>query len=459
MCAMTSFDAINPATEEKIASYSATTPAEVDQALDTAVAAQREWRDAGFAARAEVLRRAAELLRRDRDEHARRMSLEMGKPLGEGRAEVDKCAWTCEHYAEHAEAFLAPEPVETEAAKSYVAFEPLGLVLAIMPWNFPYWQVVRFAAPALMAGNGGLLKHAPNVPGCALALEELFTAAGAPAGLFRTLLIDEAAAGGVIDDPRVAAVTLTGSVGAGKAVAARAGAALKPTVLELGGSDPYVVLEDADLDSTLDACVKSRLINAGQSCIAAKRFVVVEPLVEGFEAGFVERMREVRWGNREDETPGIGPLARADLRDNLHRQVEESVAAGARLLLGGELPEGAGFFYPPTVLAGVRADMPAYREELFGPVASILPAADADEAVRIANDTVFGLGAAVFSGDAAAGERVARDGLAAGCCFVNDFVRSDPRLPFGGVKESGYGRELGVFGIREFVNVKTVWVA
>lgn len=459
MGTMTSFDAINPATEEKIASYSATPPAEVDQALDTAVAAQREWRDAGFAARAEVLRRAAELLRRDRDEHARRMSLEMGKPLGEGRAEVDKCAWTCEHYAEHAEAFLAPEPVETEAAKSYVTFEPLGLVLAIMPWNFPYWQVVRFAAPALMAGNGGLLKHAPNVPGCALALEELFTAAGAPAGLFRTLLIDEEAAGDVIDDPRVAAVTLTGSVGAGKAVAARAGAALKPTVLELGGSDPYVVLEDADLDPTLDACVKSRLINAGQSCIAAKRFVVVEPLVEAFEAGFVERMREVRWGNPEDETHRIGPLARADLRDNLHRQVEESVAAGARLLLGGELPEGAGFFYPPTVLAGVRAGMAAYREELFGPVASILPAADADEAVRIANDTVFGLGAAVFTGDAAAGERVARDGLAAGCCFVNDFVRSDPRLPFGGVKESGYGRELGVFGIREFVNVKTVWVA
>lgn len=459
MHTMTSFDAINPATEEKIASYSATTPAEVDQALDTAVAAQREWRDAGFAARAEVLRRAAELLLRDRDEHARRMSLEMGKPLGEGRAEVDKCAWTCEHYAEHAEAFLAPEPVETEAAKSYVAFEPLGLVLAIMPWNFPYWQVVRFAAPALMAGNGGLLKHAPNVPGCALALEELFTAAGAPAGLFRTLLIDEAAAGDVIDDPRVAAVTLTGSVGAGKAVAARAGAALKPTVLELGGSDPYVVLEDADLDATLDTCVKSRLINAGQSCIAAKRFIVVEPLVEAFEAGFVERMREVRWGNPEDETHGIGPLARADLRDNLHRQVEESVAAGARLLLGGELPEGVGFFYPPTVLAGVRAGMPAYREELFGPVASILPAADAAEAVRIANGTVFGLGAAVFTGDAAAGERVARDGLAAGCCFVNDFVRSDPRLPFGGVKESGYGRELGVFGIREFVNVKTVWVA
>lgn len=459
MPAMTTFNVINPATGEEIASYPATTPAEVDQALDTAVAAQREWRDAGFAARAEVLRRAAELLRRDRDDHARRMSLEMGKPLGEGRAEVDKCAWTCEHYAEHAEAFLAPEPMETEAAKSYVAFEPLGLVLAIMPWNFPYWQVVRFAAPALMAGNGGLLKHAPNVPGCALALEELFTAAGAPAGLFRTLLIDERAAGDVIDDPRVAAVTLTGSVGAGKAVAARAGAALKPTVLELGGSDPYVVLEDADLDSTLDTCVKSRLINTGQSCIAAKRFVVVEPLVEAFEAGFVERMREVRWGNPEDETHQIGPLARADLRDNLHRQVEESVAAGARLLLGGELPEGAGFFYPPTVLAGVRDGMAAYREELFGPVASILPAADADEAVRIANDTVFGLGAAVFSGDAAAGERVARDGLAAGCCFVNDFVRSDPRLPFGGVKESGYGRELGVFGIREFVNVKTVWVA
>lgn len=453
------FDAINPATGETISSHPATAPEDVERALDAAVAAQREWWAAGFEARAAVLRRAAELLRRDRDEHARRMSLEMGKPLGEGRAEVDKCAWTCEHYAEHAEAFLAPEPAATEAAKSYVAFEPLGLVLAIMPWNFPYWQVVRFAAPALMAGNGGLLKHAPNVPGCALALEELFTAAGAPAGLFRTLLIDEEATGALIDDPRVAAVTLTGSVGAGKAVAARAGGALKPTVLELGGSDPYVVLQDAALDATLDMCVKSRLINTGQSCIAAKRFIVVEPLVEAFEAGVVERLREVRWGDPEDETNRIGPLARADLRDNLHRQVEESVAAGARLLLGGELPEGDGFFYPPTVLAGVRAGMPAYGEELFGPVASILPAADAADAVRIANDTVFGLGAAVFTADAAVGERIAREGLVAGCCFVNEFVRSDPRLPFGGVKESGYGRELGVFGIREFVNAKTIWVA
>ncbi|MGH9381496.1 MAG: NAD-dependent succinate-semialdehyde dehydrogenase [Thermoanaerobaculia bacterium] len=454
-----SFEVINPATGETVASYPATAPEEVELALAAAVAAQREWRAAGFEVRAAALRRAAALLREGREEHAHGMTQEMGKPLVEARSEVDKCAWACEHYAEHGEQYLAPQAVETEAAGSYVAFEPLGLVLAIMPWNFPYWQVFRFAAPALMAGNGALLKHAPNVPGCALAIEELLQTAGLPAGLFRTLLIDEDATAGLIADSRVAAVTLTGSVRAGKAVAAKAGAALKSTVLELGGSDAYVVLEDADLTQALDTCVKSRLINNGQSCIAAKRFIVVEPLCEAFEQGVVERMRAARRGDPVDESNQLGPLARADLRDNLHRQVEASVAAGARLLLGGEVPEGNGFFYPPTVLAGVRPGMPAYSEELFGPVAAILPAADEAEAVRIANDTVFGLGAAVFTGDAAKGERIAREGLAAGCCFVNDFVRSDPRLPFGGVKESGYGRELGVFGIREFVNVKTVWVA
>jgi succinate-semialdehyde dehydrogenase/glutarate-semialdehyde dehydrogenase len=364
----------------------------------------------------------------------------------------------CEHYAAEAAGLLADEVVESDAGRSYVAFRPLGTVLAVMPWNFPLWQVFRFAAPALMAGNAGLLKHASNVSGCALAIEDLLRRAGLPAGLFRALLVGSDRVGAILGDERVAAVTLTGSTPAGKAVAERAGALVKKSVLELGGSDPYLVLADAELEATVETCVAARLVNSGQSCIAAKRFVVVEEVLEPFLERFVATMEAKIMGDPRGEVD-LGPQARRDLRDDLHRQVEESVDAGARLLLGGATPDGPGAFYPPTVLADVVPGMPAWDEELFGPVAAVIAARDERQAVAIANDTSFGLGAAVFSADVERAERIARDELEAGACFVNAFVRSDPRLPFGGIKESGYGRELGAFGIREFVNVKTVWVA
>jgi succinate-semialdehyde dehydrogenase/glutarate-semialdehyde dehydrogenase len=386
------------------------------------------------------------------------MAGEMGKPLAGGKAEVEKCAWACDYYAEHAARFLADEPVATDATKSYVAFEPLGVVLAIMPWNFPFWQVFRFAAPALMAGNGAVLKHASNVPGCALAIEEIFRRAGFPEHLFRTLVIDAKQTSAVIRHRLVRAVTLTGSTAAGKAVAKQAGAQLKKTVLELGGSDPYVILEDADLDLAVETCVASRLINSGQSCIAAKRFVVVDAVRQEFEQRFVERMRRVRMGDPLDTASEVGPQARVELRDALHRQVRASVERGARCLLGGQVPPGPGAFYPPTVLTDVTKGMPAYDEELFGPVAAIIPVRNERAALKVANDSVFGLGAAVFTRDVARGERIAAQRFEAGSCFVNAFVKSDPRLPFGGIKQSGYGRELSHFGIREFVNIKTVWV-
>jgi len=450
-------DAIDPTTGDLIASYEEHDDGEVRRRIEAAAAAQREWSRRSFAERAVPVRRAAELLEERGRDYGALMAREMGKPLADGEAEAKKCAAGCRYYADHAASFLADEEVPTEARKSFIAYQPLGVLLAVMPWNFPFWQVFRAAAPALMAGNAVALKHAANVPGCAVAIERLWADAELPSGLFTNLLIASSRVASVIEMPEIAAVTLTGSVGAGKAVAAKAGSLIKKTVLELGGSDAYVVLEDADLDGAVEICTKSRLINSGQSCIAAKRFVVVERLREEFERGMVERMRIARMGNPLEPGVEVGPQARADLRDALHEQVTRSVAAGARLLLGGEVPPGPGAFYPPTVLAGVRPGMPAYEEELFGPVAAILPANDEADAVRIANDSIFGLGGAVFTRDPLRGERVARE-LAAGCCFVNDFVRSDPRLPFGGVKESGYGRELGKSGIREFVNVKTVWV-
>jgi len=453
-----SFPVINPATGAQLRVYEGMTWEEVTQAIEQAHEAFLAWRRVSFAERAARMRRAAELLRERADRYARLMAEEMGKPVRDGRAEAQKCAWVCEYYAEHAERFLAPEPVETDACKSYVAFEPLGVILAIMPWNFPFWQVFRFAAPTLMAGNAAVLKHASNVPGCALAIEELLREAGFPEHLFRTLLIGSDQVDPVIEHPLIRAVTLTGSTPAGRAVAAKAGSVLKKTVLELGGSDPYVILEDADIEQTAAICAKSRLINSGQSCIAAKRFVVVEAVREPFEQLLVQHMRAARVGDPMEETTEVGPLARHDLRDELHRQVQESLRKGARLLLGGEIPEGPGAYYPPTVLTDVPKGSPAYEEELFGPVAAIIPVRDEAEAIRVANDTVFGLGAAVFTRDEARGERIAREELEAGCCFVNDFVRSDPRLPFGGVKESGYGRELSIFGIREFVNIKTVFI-
>ncbi len=451
-------ETINPATGEFLEAYSETTADEVRNILERAEAEFQEWRRTAFGKRQGLMCEAATILRSRQEALAALMAAEMGKPLSQGRAEVEKCAWVCEFYAENAERFLSDEVATSDATTSFVAFKPLGVVLAVMPWNFPFWQVFRFAAPALMAGNAGILKHSSNVMGCALAIEDVFRTAGFPDDLFRTLVIGSARVRQVIEAPQVRAVTLTGSGPAGKAVAAAAGAVLKKSVLELGGSDPYVVLEDADLESTAQICVDSRLINSGQSCIAAKRFIVAEPVRDRFEELYVEMMRAKRMGDPFDEQVDVGPQARRDLRDELHDQVVASIERGARPLLGAAVPPGPGAFYPPTVLTDVGPGMPAYDDELFGPVAAIIGAADEADAIKIANDSVFGLGAAVFTRDAARGERIARDELEAGACFVNGLVKSDPRLPFGGIKESGYGRELAAFGIREFVNIKTVWV-
>jgi len=451
-------ETINPSTGERIHAYPETSPADIRAALEDADTAFTEWRATPFEQRAALMRNAASVLRRRQGEYAALMATEMGKPLQQGLAEAEKCAWVCEYYAEHAAAQLGDEPVHTDASRSFVAFRPLGVVLAVMPWNFPFWQVFRFAAPGLMAGNAAVLKHSSNVMGCALAIEEVFREAGFPDALFQALVIGSARVREVVDAPQVKAVTLTGSGPAGRAVAAAAGAALKKTVLELGGSDPYVVLEDADLEATVQACVAARLINSGQSCIAAKRFIVVDTIREAFERRFLEVMGSRRMGDPFEDGVDVGPQARRDLRDELHGQVTVSVARGARVLLGCEVPSGPGAFYPPSVLTDVCPGMPAYDEELFGPVAALIGAADEADAIRIANDSPFGLGAAVFTQDAERGERIARDALEAGACFVNGFVKSDPRLPFGGIKESGYGRELSAFGIREFVNIKAIWV-
>jgi succinate-semialdehyde dehydrogenase/glutarate-semialdehyde dehydrogenase len=450
-------ESINPATGALLNTYPEMTAEEVGATIAASHRAHLDWRGTELAHRCRLMVAAAHRLRAVKEEAARLMALEMGKPLVEGRAEVEKCAMTCDYFAQHAEHFLANQPVETEARKSFIAFEPIGVVLAIMPWNFPFWQVIRFAAPALMAGNGAVLKHAANVTGCALELEGIFRDAGFPAHLFATLRMRSSAVDQAIADPHVVAVTLTGSTPAGRAVAQRAGSLLKKTVLELGGSDPYLVLEDADLDSAIATCVASRLINGGQSCIAAKRFVFPRSLGPRIEEGFVREMGKRVVGDPLVEGTQIGPLARLDLRDELHQQVAASIAGGARCLLGGEVPKQAGAFYPPTVIADVQPSQPAYREELFGPVAALIAVDSEDEAIRVANDTSFGLGAAVFTRDLQHGEAVARR-LEVGSCFINDLVRSDPRLPFGGVKESGYGRELSAFGIREFVNIKTVYI-
>ena len=448
---------VNPATGQTVHEYAEAGEQEVRAILSEAARALAGWKTTAFGARAAHLRRAGQVLLARKEELARLMAMEMGKPLAQGRSEVEKCAWVCRYYADEGEGFLAPQEVKTEAARSRVVFEPLGPVLAVMPWNFPFWQVFRFAAPALLAGNAGLLKHAASVTGCALAIESVLREAGFPAPLFRALLIPNERVAAVIGAPEVKAVTLTGSTPAGQAVAAKAGAVLKKTVLELGGSDPYLVLDDADLEAAAETCAASRLINGGQSCIAAKRFIVVEPVRARFEALFVERMRARKMGDPFEEGVAVGPLARRDLRDGVHGQVTASLARGARLLLGGTVPEGPGAFYPPTVLTDVARGMPAFDDEVFGPVAAVVPVADEEAAVAAANDSPFGLGAAVFTRDGARGERVAGR-LEAGSVFVNALVASDPRLPFGGVKQSGYGRELSAFGIREFVNVKTVYV-
>ncbi|HJS46399.1 MAG TPA: NAD-dependent succinate-semialdehyde dehydrogenase [Gemmatimonadales bacterium] len=450
--------AVNPATGDLIREYSAHDPRESRAIAAAAGKAFTKWSRTDFPLRAERLRALATELRRGAEEYARLMAVEMGKPVPQGRAEVEKCAWVAEYYAEEGAGFLADVPVTTDAGASFVAFRPLGVVLAVMPWNFPFWQVIRAATPALMAGNTIVLKHASNVPGCALALEELFRRAGFPDDAFRAVLVDGKGAQRLIRHRAVRAVTLTGSSVAGQAVAKQAGASLKKTVLELGGSDPYLVLADADLDLAVETCAASRLINSGQSCIAAKRFIVVAAVREEFERRFVERMGRARMGDPLDPATDVGPQARRDLRDALHAQVTRSRDAGARLLLGGEVPAGAGAYYPPTVLTDVASGMAGFDEELFGPVAAIVPVKDEKAGIRAANDSRFGLGAAVFTRDEARGRRIAATALEAGSCFVNGLVKSDPRLPFGGIKESGYGRELGEFGIREFVNAKTVWI-
>ena len=452
-------ESINPATGELDARYEETSPAAVQSIIAAVHDAFINWRGISFAERARPMRRAAEILRANAGDFARLMAREMGKPVREGVAEAQKCALGCDFYAENAERLLARELVKTEARNSFVTFNPLGVVLAVMPWNFPFWQVFRFAAPNLMAGNAAVLKHASNVPECALAIEDIFRRAGFPDNLFRTLMIGSEQVEAVIEHPRVRAVTLTGSGAAGKAVARKAGEMLKKTVLELGGSDPYLILQDADLELAATVCTKGRLINSGQSCIAAKRFIVVERVRPRFEEKFVERMAAVRMGDPLQEDTEIGPQARHDLRDALHRQVQASIDQGARCLLGGMIPDDRGAYYPPTVLTDVRKGMPAYDEELFGPVAAIISVKDEDEAIATANDSVFGLGAAILTADLARGERIAADLIEAGCVFVNDSVRSDPRFPFGGIKESGYGRELSAYGIKELVNIKTVYVA
>jgi len=396
------------------------------------------------------------MLRQQASALAELMTAEMGKPLAQGKAEAEKCAWVCEYYADQGPKQLAQVPVESAAQQSYVSFRPLGVILGIMPWNFPLWQVFRFAVPALMGGNVALLKHAPNVTGCALAVEDLVRKAGLPNSLLTVLVVEDEVVHELIADSRVSAVTLTGSTRAGRAVAASAGAALKKVVLELGGSDPYLILDGADLDLAVESCALSRLVNSGQSCIAAKRIITVPSTHEEFVHRFVKRMSSTVVGDPRDPKTQVGPLARVDLRDELHRQVSESVAAGAELLLGGVCPDGAGAWYPVTVLGGVRPGMPAFDEELFGPATSIIQAQDEAEAVKLANQSSYGLGAAVFASDRERAIQIAEFELEAGCCFVNDWVKSDPRLPFGGIRDSGHGRELGPFGIHEFMNAKTV---
>lgn len=450
---------INPATNEVIQSFETMSDKTVDQIIDRVSNVSQQWQSTEFAERARLLNRAADVLRDKKQEFGKLMSEEMGKTLREAEGEIEKCAWVCEFYADNGEKFLAPEEIDSDASVSRIVFKPLGTVLAVMPWNFPFWQVFRFAAPGLMAGNTALLKHASNVTGCAMAIESVFKSAGFPEHVFRTLVIESKSVARVIENPKVHAVTLTGSTPAGRAVASKAGEMLKKSVLELGGSDPYVVLADADLDSCVETCVNSRLINGGQSCIAAKRFIVVQSVLKDFTDRFVKLMANKVMGDPTDQKSDFGPQARTDLRDALHQQVQDSVKCGASLALGGEFPDQQGAWYPATVLTDVGPGMPAYDDELFGPVAAIIAAGDEEEALRIANDTAFGLGAAVFTADSEKGQKIAEDSLQAGACFVNALVKSDPRLPFGGIKDSGYGRELSQLGIREFVNAKTVYVA
>ena len=450
-------ESINPATGELLKTFQPLTDHELTSKLDKAAAAFIVHRETSFAYRAERMIRAAEILEKEKEDFGQLMSLEMGKPIQAAIDEVLKSAWTCRYYAEHAERFLSDEPVETSANKSYIRYQPLGAVLAIMPWNYPFWQVIRFVAPALMAGNVGLLKHASNVPQSALAVEDVFLRAGFSEGVFQTLLVGASKVEGILADPRIVAATLTGSEGAGIQVGISAAKSIKKVVLELGGSDPFIVMKSANFDLAVATAVKARIANNGQSCIAAKRFIVEDAIADRFETEFVARMQALKIGDPLDPATELGPMSSASAVEDIHRDVQKSIDAGARLLTGGKPISGKGSFYPPTVLTDIPRDSPAYSEEFFGPVATIFRVKDAEEAIRIANDTRFGLGASVWTQDEAERDHFIRQ-LEAGMVFVNKMVASDPRVPFGGVKQSGFGRELGPFGIREFTNIKTVWI-
>jgi succinate-semialdehyde dehydrogenase/glutarate-semialdehyde dehydrogenase len=448
---------INPATGETIKTFESLNEAQIDEKLERAADTFRSYRRTTLAERATRMLRAAEILQTEKTEFARLMTTEMGKPIKGAVGEAEKCALVCRYYAENARHHLADTVVETNATRSFVRFQPLGPVLAVMPWNFPFWQVFRFAAPALMAGNVGLLKHASNVPQCALAIEDIFRRAGFPEGAFQTLLVGSEAVPRILEDPRVVAATLTGSEPAGRSVASIAGKQIKKTVLELGGSDPFIVMASANLEESVTTAVKARTINNGQSCIAAKRFIIAAEIYDEFEQGFVEEMKALRVGDPLKESTDIGPLATEQILKDIDEQVKTSVAAGALILTGGKKLDGPGNFYEPTVLVNVPPDSPASCEEIFGPVAMLFRVKDIDEAIELANATTFGLGASVWTNDLSEQERFT-DEIEAGSVFVNGMVASDPRLPFGGIKNSGYGRELSEFGIREFVNIKTVWV-
>jgi succinate-semialdehyde dehydrogenase/glutarate-semialdehyde dehydrogenase len=451
------FESINPATEQVLARYASMSAEALTVALEEARTTAMVWSRVEVELRAAMLERVAGLLDAKREEFAQLITAEVGKPIAEARAELDKCALLCRYYAEHAVDFLADQRIQSGTHESVLSYQPLGTVLGIMPWNFPFWQVFRFAVPVMTAGNVALLKHAPNVCGCALAIEALFVEAGYPQGVLRALLIEINQIESVIEHDAVQGVALTGSDKAGAAVAALAGRAIKKTVLELGGSDPYLICEDADLDLAAKKCVQSRLNNCGQTCISAKRLLVHRSVLEAFTEKVLNEITQRRQGDPVVEANDLGPMARADLLVNLQRQVDASVAAGARLLLGGETPQDVGLFYPPSVLTDVRPGMPAFDEEVFGPVVTLIPVADDAEAISLANQSAYGLGAAVFTQDVERAKRLAHQ-LECGVCFINDFVKSDPRLPFGGIKRSGYGREMSAIGIREFVNVKTVCV-
>lgn len=450
------FKSENPATGEPGKVYHGHTLEEALAIAEDARGAFGDWRRLPFSERAKCMKAAGAALRRRAGEFAELMTAEMGKIRTEGLAEIEKCAFNCDFFADRAERFLEREPVDLGGSKAFVTFNPLGTVLAIMPWNFPFWQVFRFAAPALMAGNTAVLKHASNVPGCALAVEEVFREAGFPANVFRALLIPSSGVEALIGNPAIAAVTLTGSVAAGQSVAAVAGRHLKKCVLELGGSDAYLVLEDADIEIAATIATSARMANGGQSCIAGKRFIAVAAVKSGFERALADRMSSIPMGDPRDANTKLGPMQSIKARDQIHQQVQASIAKGATLLCGGTIPEKPGAWYPPTVLTDVKPGQPAHDEEVFGPVAAVIEACDEDEAIRIANSSQFGLGSGVITRDLSRGERIAAEELEAGMSFVNGAVRSDPRMPFGGVKHSGFGRECSQFGIREFVNIKSV---